>query len=260
MRLNFQQLFQLPQTGMKMIKKLFLPNNIAHRGASAYCPENTRSAFVKAAELGASMVEFDVQLTRDGVPVVFHDDTLNRTSNGKGRLDEHSYDSLKELDFGHWFSNKFKGETLLSLRECLQLVQNLGLKANIEIKSPTPELRLKTATAVLICINEYWDMERSEPLISSFDKHLLFQIRELSPDILLGYLCYQWDESWYQFTQKCNCYSIHLYWRLLNTKRIDQIKKTDLKLLSYVFNRSRRATKWISKGVDAVFSDYPDLL
>lgn len=91
---------------------------IAHRGASAYAPENTRAAFDLAIRMSASMIETDVQVTRDGALVLIHDDLVDRTSNGRGPVADHTLDELRRLDFGGWFAPGPGPETVLTLAEC----------------------------------------------------------------------------------------------------------------------------------------------
>src|ERR671939_679927 len=96
---------------------------IAHRGASGHCPENTRAAFVRAIELGADMVELDCQMTRDGAVVVIHDEELDRTTNGRGRVRDHTLRELKTLDAGRWLGPEFAGEEILTLEEAIELLR-----------------------------------------------------------------------------------------------------------------------------------------
>ena len=92
--------------------------NIAHRGASAYTPENTFAAFDKALALGVDNVEFDVHFSADGHIVVIHDDTLDRTTNGSGPVTDQTLDRLRSLDAGEWFSAEFKGQSIPTLPIC----------------------------------------------------------------------------------------------------------------------------------------------
>src|SRR3990167_2302278 len=92
---------------------------IAHRGASHLAPENTLASFIMASELPIEWVEFDVMLSKDQVPVVFHDDTLSRTTNGTGFIDQFTFDELRNLDAGSWFSSRFVGEKIPSLSEVI---------------------------------------------------------------------------------------------------------------------------------------------
>jgi glycerophosphoryl diester phosphodiesterase len=108
---------------------------VAHRGASAYAPENTLAAFQKAAEMGADWFELDCHLSKDGEVVIIHDDTLHRTTDGTGGVRELTWESLQRLDAGSWFDPSFAGERLPSLDQSLELAQRAGIGVYIEIKS-----------------------------------------------------------------------------------------------------------------------------
>lgn len=110
---------------------------VAHRGASAEAPENTLTAINRALDIGAPMVEIDVQTTTDDQIVVFHDPSLERTSNGHGELSRCSYAQLNKLDAGSWFSEKFRGEKIPLLADVFHLIRGRGC-INVEIKSPAP--------------------------------------------------------------------------------------------------------------------------
>jgi glycerophosphoryl diester phosphodiesterase len=236
-----------------------IPPVIAHRGASAYAPENTLIAFQKARELGVSMIELDVKLSQDGEPVVLHDDDVKRTTDGKGECHSFPLSSLKQLDAGRWFGRKFKGERIPTLTESIALMGELGIGANIEIK-PNKGQGRETAVTVLSRVNEYWPDTLPPPLFSSFDLDVLDCLRSLSPDINLGLLLYGWREDWRALAEKYQCVSVHINYQALTKKRIEEIKLSPFLLLVYVVNRPRRALKLLKMGVDAIFTDYPDLL
>jgi glycerophosphoryl diester phosphodiesterase len=119
----------------------------AHRGASATHPENTLAAFREAGRLGAHMIEFDVYLTKDKAPVIMHDPTVNRTTNGKGEIAEMTLAEIKDLDAGSWKSPEFKGERVPKLEEALG-VMPLNVWLNIHLKEGK-EAGEKVAQAVL---------------------------------------------------------------------------------------------------------------
>lgn len=111
-----------------------LPVNCGHRGSSAEAPENTMASFRRAVSQGARMVELDVRLSLDGYPVVFHDDTLERTTNGHGKLEETTLAALRTLDAGSWFDETFAGEGLVTLQEVLDFASSAGIGLDIEMK------------------------------------------------------------------------------------------------------------------------------
>ena len=151
--------------------RLQIPQIIGHRGACAYAPENTLASIRKAAAQGARWVEFDVRLTREGDLVLMHDEDVKRTTNGKGRVVELTLAELGALDAGAWFGGAFAGECVPGLAETIALLRELGLGANIEIKTGKPEARA-TAEALARILAAHW-RAAAPPLISSFDVQAL---------------------------------------------------------------------------------------
>lgn len=232
---------------------------IGHRGASAYAPENTIAAFNKALALGCRYLEFDVMLSADGEPFVFHDETLSRTTNGQGELGLVTAEYLETLDAGQWFSKNYVGEKIPHFREALQWLVLTNAEANIEIK-PYPGTSEQTTVVVLAHIHRYWPKTKELPLLSSFDQKALTLCRSLAPEMPLGLLLDEWDKDWLDKARELQCYSIHLNRRLLNAARVKQIKEQGYAVFAYTVNRRRLAMKLFAWGVDAVFSNYPDLL
>lgn len=232
---------------------------IGHRGASAYAPENTMAAFDKAMAMGCRCLEFDVMLSNDGEPFVFHDETLKRTTNGRGEIGKVTAEYLQSLDAGRWFASRFRGEKIPHFRDVLQWLTFSDMKANIEIK-PYPGTTEQTTIAVLSHINRYWPQSKEMPLISSFDLAALTLCRSLSPEMPLGLLLEGWDKEWLVKAKALQCYSIHFNKRALTEERVKQVKEQGYNVLAYTVNRRRQAKKLLYWGVDAVFSDYPDLL
>lgn len=232
---------------------------IAHRGASAYAPENTFAAFERALDFGIKAIEFDVMLSSDNQAFVFHDNSLKRTSNGKGKIGLVSGGYLQTLDAGSWFSSRFSGEKIPLFEDVLNWALIHDVFLNIEIK-PYPGTVEQTTITVLSLINQYWPHNKPLPLVSCFEKDALSLCRTISPEQPLGYLIDDWDLSCLEQAKALNCYSIHINYQVLTKKRIDQIKEAGFHLLAYTVNKQGMARKLLDCGVDAIFSDYPDLL
>lgn len=134
----------------------------AHRGANETHPENTLVAFEEAIRLGAQMIEFDVQLTKDNQLVIMHDDKVNRTTNGHGYVSNLTLDKIKKFDAGKWKSRKFKGEKVPTLKEALDIMPkniwlNIHLKGNERLGAATAEAVIaanRIHQAVIACENE----------------------------------------------------------------------------------------------------------
>ena len=157
------------------------PLIIAHRGASGYAPENTLSAIDFAMKSDAQMIEIDVHLSKDGHVIVIHDETVDRTSNGSGKVNEMTLDELRQLDVGSWFSDEFAGEKMPTLQEVMNMI-NGEKKLLIEIKSGVkihPEIDRKVAEAILDAGALDWC------IVQSFDTSTLKEFNRQWPEITL---------------------------------------------------------------------------
>jgi glycerophosphoryl diester phosphodiesterase len=238
---------------------LDIPKVIAHRGASADAPENTIVAFKQAKFMGAAMVEFDVALCGDGTPVVLHDENIKRTTNGRGLVNTFSFEELQNFDAGKWYSKKYLGEKIPSFQAALEFCDAFDLMANVEIK-PVKGTELETTAAVMSHINQFWPEENAPLLISSFDFNVLEMVRSFSPEQPIGLLLHKWEVDWQTKVDQLNCVSVHLNQRIITQDRIDALKASGMKILSYTVNRASKANKLFDMGVDGIFTDYVELL
>src|SRR5690606_20002442 len=161
-------------------KDMTTPLIIAHRGASDQAPETTMAAFRRALDIGADGIELDVHMSADGRLVVIHDETVDRTSNGKGLVKDKTLAELKELDFGSWFSEGFRGEKIPELEDVLELLSDRDVLLNIEIKNG-PVFYPGIETAVADALQKYGMTDRT--IISSFNHYTLVEIRRYDPGI-----------------------------------------------------------------------------
>lgn len=230
----------------------FNPPLIAHRGASGLAPENTLAAFIKAKELGINWVEFDVMLTSCGEVVVIHDETVDRTTNGKGLVVEQTYASLKKLDAGSWFNPIFFKERIPTLKQVLELLNKLQLSANIEIKA---QLGMEKETVARVLQNLEQTKLHYPFLISSFSLTILENVRKQSSSCLLGFLMDKWLPDWLSLCDQLNCATVNVNERILDHDKVQQIKKSGRFVLAYTVNDAERAKELFSWGVDAVFAD-----
>lgn len=235
----------------------FQPPVIAHRGASAYAPENTLSAFIKAAQLGIKWVEFDVMQSASGEPVIFHDSKLHRTTNGRGELNKYSYAYLQTLDAGSWFHPTFSGERIPTFVQVLKFLQDMKMSANVEIKA-RPGNEDKLIVKMLEDMSQHLTTSRSQILFSSFSIDALRKLRKHAPDCNIGLLMHEWLSDWNEICKSLRCISVHVNNAILTQERAYQIKADGKLLLCYTVNDLARAEELYSWGVDAVFSDVPD--
>lgn len=235
-----------------------LPPVIAHRGASAYAPENTLVAFKLAKQLGVHWIEFDVVQAADGEPIIFHDETLDRTTSGKGAVFDYPFSSLRTLDAGSWFNPAFANELIPSLKEGLVFLQEIQLNANIEIKAIKghEECHVKK---VLETVAPFMD-NGCTFLFSSFSIDALRCLRSLAPTSLIGLLLHEWISDWQAICKWLLPASIHVNEEIITATRAKEIKDKGNQLFCYTVNSPERAKELFKLGVDAVFTDVPDVI
>jgi glycerophosphoryl diester phosphodiesterase len=237
-----------------MIHALDLPPVIGHRGAAAAAPENTLASLRKAAELGARWVEFDVKLTRDGQPILAHDDRLERTTDGRGRFADLTLAEVQRLDAGRWFAPAFAGERVPMLEEALELCGELGLGVNLEIK-PCPGREVETAQVAVATLQAHWPAERPTPLISSFSRACLRVARELAPELPRGLLADRLPAGWQELLAGAGCTTLNLNERKLSPRQRAAVVAAGVPLLLYTVNDPQAVRALLDDGVAAVFTD-----
>jgi len=232
-----------------------LPPVIGHRGAAARAPENTLAGLRRAKALGCSWVEFDVRLTGDGVPVLCHDPKLDRTTDGSGPVAARSFAAIRDCDAGAWFGPEFADERVPTLDEALTLAAELGLAANIEIKSERGR-DYATAAAIAATLRD-----RAPPvLVSSFQLPAVAAIRALAPQAARGVLFHLVPRSWRETAHRLGCTAIGADHRRLWPGRVAAIRDAGYPLMAYTVNDPKRARLLYAWGVTSVFSDVPDII
>lgn len=229
---------------------------IGHRGAAAFAPENTIESFALAHDFGCRAVEFDVVLSADGEPFLFHDETLNRTTNAAGAVGLASSKYLKTLDAGSWFSKKFHDTRIPTLRETLNWLLARQMTANVEIK-PTLGTTEATVKAVLSDLNDIWPKHTPLPLVSSFDVHALHLCREQHATLPLAFLLKRWQPDEIKMAETLGCVAINISRTAINPSRVQALKQKGFMVYVYTVNHQSLISMYSSWGVDGVFSDYP---
>jgi glycerophosphoryl diester phosphodiesterase len=226
---------------------------IAHRGASSYAPENTLAAFNKAIELGAVSIECDIAFSKDGVPVIFHDDKLDRTSNGSGGISKKTLSELQKLDIGRWFSDEFGNQKILTLKELLEWHNQHTVSLNLEIKP------LKFIKFNLYLEKILYDVElySSNPAISfsSFQKKVIDRLAKFKVSKPRAYLVNRWSVRHVKTAYKLGCTQLNVGHQWLTSEMIDYTHEHDLKLGVYTVNDFKQAIYLKEIGVDAIFTD-----
>jgi glycerophosphoryl diester phosphodiesterase len=214
---------------------------IAHRGAKGYVPENTLIAFEKAIALNSHGIELDVQLSKDGIPIVIHDVTVDRTTTATGFVHEFSATQLHELG-------------IPSLKDVFDLVDRRCF-INIEIKNNA------AAQSVVHLIEEYvkhQNWKYSDFIVSSFDWNELSEITSSNCNILIGIITHNDMEAALLFAKKINAFSIHPFFELLNNQTVASVQKQGFKVFPWTVNTTEAISLLHSFGVDGIITDFPD--
>jgi glycerophosphoryl diester phosphodiesterase len=235
---------------------------IAHRGASYYAPENTMAAFNRAVEMHTDMIELDVLLTKDGVPVVIHDDELFRLAGIRERVTDLNFDDLLTVDVGSWFGSVYKGERIPSLKQVLGWAKE-RVALNIEIKAESVTGRKENGIEEKV-INLVQEFEMEEYVIlSSFDYRAVKRFKQIAPDIKSAVLYEKIQSKGKTPVELVNDYKADFFnvsRRNLNSVRLSSETIRTLPVLVYTVNHGYQMKNLIRKGVFGIFSDRPDLL
>lgn len=231
---------------------------IAHRGFSGTAPENTLAAVRAAIEVGADMVEVDVTMSADGHLVVIHDDTLDRTTDGRGEVAGVRLAEIRQLDAGRWFSPAFAGERLPTLDEVLAEVQGRVL-LNVEIKSEAVRRGIVEKVAAAIRARR---MTR-EVIVSSFAPEALEQMHAAAPEIRTAVLYnpdFHAGRDPVAIVRDLGASALNINRTRLNRTILQRCREAGIPVAAYTANKPRHLRKLVRMGVDAIFTDHPDRL
>ncbi len=228
----------------------------AHRGASGYAPENTLQAFSLAQEQGADGIELDVQLTKDGQVVVIHDETIDRTSTGKGYVRDYTLEELKKFSF-HNHMEKYKGVKIPTLEEVLKLVKDGKMEVNIELKTGIfwyPCIEEKTMNIV-----KNAGMEE-RVIYSSFNHYSVQKIRNLDEKAETAYLYMDVILDVEKYAKNNGVCGLHPpVYHLYMADFLKKYKDSGLKVRVWTVNDEKDMKKFIDEDLEAVITNYPDI-
>ncbi|UOQ85939.1 glycerophosphodiester phosphodiesterase [Gracilibacillus salinarum] len=228
----------------------------AHRGASKHAPENTIPAFDLAYHHDADGIETDVQLTKDGVPVLIHDEKLQRTTNGNGFVKDYTYAELTQLDAGSWKSPQFADTVIPTLEDLLRWNQDKQLKLNIELKNnifPYPGLE-ETVFQLLQKYNMV-----NQTVISTFNQESIVKLKQWSTELNYAFLTSKKDKNLIPFAESIKAEGIHIQYRLLTNRLVEQANQHDLYVAVYTVNLPLSIKRAIRMNCHAIFTDIPKL-
>jgi glycerophosphoryl diester phosphodiesterase len=203
------------------------------------------------------MVEFDAKLSADGQIILMHDDTVNRTSRGAGRVADLSWEILSHLDAGRWHSPSYAGEPIPLLATIAHYLIGNGIAANIEIK-PCPGREQTTGQAVALAARELWRDADIPPLLSSFSEDALEAARAAAPELWRGLLAKTAPDDWAARLERLDCVALVLDHRQISRSLATAVKDAGYRLLTYTVNDPQRAEELLSWSVDCIITDAID--
>lgn len=244
---------------MKKKRKIRLPRLIGHRGVKNLCPENTIESITSAFDLGLKYVEIDVKISKDNVPILLHDDNLNRTTTGIGSPLNFDYSFLKKLDAGKFFYNKETKIKIPSLKNVLRLCKKRNGNLNIELKPNKNYEKMNVAKVLELTKN----MKDIEIFFSSFDLISLIETAKIFPESNRSFLIDSFDK--YSFEDfltilKQNQMNIcGLSVDMISSEVIKKIKENNIVITTYS-NKNidlKQANQIFNLGIDSIFTDDP---
>jgi len=225
----------------------------AHRGASAQAPENTMAAFRKAIELGSGGIELDVHMTKDSQLVVIHDDVIDRTSNGTGKVKDLTFSELMRYDFGDWFSQEFSGEKIPTLEQVMTLLSGWEGVLNIEIKANVTG----SESSVIALIDKY--KIRKRVIISSFNHYILVNIKRIDDTVETGALIMETLYAPWEYAKKIGASAIHPFYRAINQEIIEGCLANGIDVNVFTVDRPEDVKLFAKANVSGIITNMPDV-
>lgn len=235
------------------------PLVLAHRGYSGKYPENSKLAFEMAIQTGCHGIESDVHLSADGEPVIIHDPTLERTTDGKGMVADHTFLQLQKLDCGSWKGPEFAGQHLLHLEELLQLVMQHLLVLNLELKNY--EVFYKgLEEKVIECIAKY--KAQNHVFLSSFNHPSMVLCKQINPAVQTGFLYGYPLLDIEQYADRYPVDALHPRYQCLQYEPglVQKIHATGRRVNTWTVNTLADMDYCIQAGTDAIITNYPQTL
>lgn len=230
---------------------------LAHRCGGALAPENTLAGLEAAAASGCRGVEFDVMLAADGVPVLIHDETLERTTSGTGSVAAHSSSALGRLDAGSWLDARFQDQRVPTLAQAAARCRALQLAVNLEIKPATGH-EAQTGTTAARQAAALWHGQAVPPLLSSFSEVALQAAARAAPQLPRGLLVEALPADWPLRCAQLEVIALHVNADALWREQVAAIRAADLFLVVYTVNDPARAADLLAWGAHCIITDHPE--
>ncbi|VFR20966.1 Glycerophosphoryl diester phosphodiesterase [plant metagenome] len=240
---------------MKTLAPWPYPRLAAHRGGGRLAPENTLAAMRTGLAHGFRMAEYDVKLSHDDVPVLLHDDTLDRTTDGRGPAAERTHGELARLDAGSWHSAPYAGEPIPTLRAVARYTQANQIASNVEIK-PCPGREAVTGARVTQAVRELWHGAATPPLISSFSEAALAESARVAPQLPRALLLEgPLPGDWLARLARHDCIALHMDQRHVDAEVARQVREAGYRLGAWTVNDLARADALRAWQTDLIFTD-----
>ncbi|MDA2930194.1 glycerophosphodiester phosphodiesterase [Acidobacteria bacterium AH-259-O06] len=227
---------------------------IAHRGASGEAPENTMAAFERAIEMKVDLIELDIHFSKDGEIMVIHDETVDRTTDGRGAIAEMTRNEVQALDAGSWFSPRFEGERVPTLSEVIELVKPTPVNLLIEIKQGRG-LPHGFEKRLIQAIQEHNILSRV--IVQSFNHAAVRKVKEENPSIATGALIDYRSPDPVSEVKAAGAETLGLKSSLVTREVIEKAHRNGLRVFVWTVNKLARIRKMLTLGVDGVITDYP---
>lgn len=240
-------------------------NVISHRGANRVAPQNTLDAFKRSIQYKADGFETDVHMTSDGIPVICHNYSVDKTSDGKGDIASRTLEQLKKLDFGSYFHHSFKGTRIPTLEEFLKLSEKANLKVlNIEIKSPRNK-DYTIADTIIEAVKAHNLFDKL--LISSFDPDLLVYIKDIEENCKTGFLYSPDKPITYKqvlgravdFAKSIDADALHPHQIFVTKELVESAHENGIMVNPWTVNKEKDMKKLLGFGVDGLITDVPNI-
>ncbi|MDQ0973686.1 glycerophosphoryl diester phosphodiesterase [Neobacillus niacini] len=250
----FQQAFAAETTG-----ELRKVDNVAHRGATGYAPENTIAAFDKGVEMKADYIEIDVQRSKDGELVIIHDNTVDRTTDGTGYVKDLTFEQIRSLDAGSWKGEQFTGERIPTFDEILDRYHGkTGIL--IELKSPELYPGIEEEVARKLIERNLDKPQNEKIIIQSFNFESMKITNSLLPKVPIGVLTSNRAHTTEQALQEFSTYADYFNpsYGIVSKELVDQVHALGMKIQSWTVRSQAAADFLLEMNVDGIITDYPD--
>lgn len=228
---------------------------VAHRGFSGRYPENTAVAFREALALDVDRVEFDVHLCRDGVPVVMHDATVDRTSNGSGRIGQMTLTEIKALDVGGWCDKRFEGERVLTLDEALDLLAH-KVRLNVHVKAGDED----RAEVIPMTVTALAERDLLETAFIASDQASVMLAKDVLPELAVCNLSTKPKETYIGRSLSFGCEILQPGHAQVDAEFVQEAHRHSLEVNPFYADDEAEMRRLIACGVDGILTNYPDRL